>query len=112
MAYSIISSSFVHKHEQIERAGFFRATVFQLVNPKAWIVLISMVATYVGDETDLTKVSLTLAVFLIATYPGAVIWAAFGEIMASWLSKPTYRRIFNISAAILLVASMVPALFL
>jgi len=112
MAYSIISSSFVHKHEQIERAGFFRATVFQLVNPKAWIVLISMVATYVGDETDLTKVSLTLAVFLIATYPGAVIWAAFGEIMAGWLSKPTYRRIFNISAAILLVASMVPALFL
>ena len=112
MAYSIISSSFVHRHEQIQRVGFFRATVFQLVNPKAWIVLISMVATYVGNETDLVKVSLTLTVFLIATYPGAVIWAAFGEIMAGWLSKPTYRRIFNISAAILLVASMVPALFL
>lgn len=112
MAYSIVSSSFVHKHEQIQRAGFFRATVFQLINPKAWIVLISMVATHVGDEQDLTKVGLTLAVFLIATYPGAVIWAAFGEIMAGWLSKPEYRRIFNISAAVLLVASMVPALFL
>jgi threonine/homoserine/homoserine lactone efflux protein len=112
MAYSIVSSSFVHKHEQLQRAGFFRATIFQLINPKAWIVLISMVATYVGDEADLTKVGLTLAVFLIATYPGAVIWAAFGEVMAGWLSKPEYRRIFNISAAVLLVASMVPALFL
>ncbi len=112
MAYSIVSSSFVHKHEQIERAGFFRATAFQLINPKAWIVLISMYATFIGDSTDLTKVGLVLAVFLVATYPGAVIWAAFGELMAGWLSKPTYRRVFNVSAAILLVLSMVPALFL
>lgn len=112
MAYSIVSSSFVHKHEEIERAGFFRATVFQLVNPKAWIVLISMYATFIGDSTDLTKVGLNLLVFLMATYPGAVIWAAFGELLAGWLSKPTYRRVFNISAAVLLVASMVPALFL
>lgn len=112
MAYTIVSSSFVHKHEQVQRVGFLRAAGFQLVNPKAWIVLISMVATYVGDERDFTKVGLTLAVFLIATYPGAVIWAAFGEIMAGWLTKPTYRRVFNISAAVLLVASMVPALFL
>lgn len=112
MAYSIISSSFVHKHEQIERAGFFRATVFQVVNPKAWIVLISMYATYVGETTDLAQVGAILAVFLIATYPGAVIWAAFGEMMAGLLSKPTPRRVFNISAAVLLVASMVPALFL
>ncbi len=112
MAYSIVSSSFVHKHEEIARVGFFRATLFQLINPKAWIVLISMVATFVGDETDPVKVALILAIFLIATYPGAVIWATFGEIMAGWLSKPNYRRIFNITAAILLVASMVPALFL
>lgn len=112
MAYSIISSSFVHKHEAVERAGFFRATVFQLINPKAWIVLISMYATFIGNNTDLTYVGINLLVFLIATYPGAVIWAAFGELMAGWLSKPTYRRVFNISAAVLLVASMVPALFL
>lgn len=112
MAYSIVSSSFVHKHEKVERAGFFRATVFQMVNPKAWIVLVSMYATYVGETNDLTQIGIILAVFLIATYPGAVIWAAFGEIMAGLLTKPTPRRVFNISAAVLLVASMVPALFL
>lgn len=112
MAYSIVASSFVHKHEKIERAGFFRATVFQMVNPKAWIVLVSMYATYVGETNDLTQIGIILAVFLIATYPGAVIWAAFGEIMAGLLSKPTPRRVFNIAAAVLLVASMVPALFL
>lgn len=112
MAYSIVRSSFVHKHEQIERVGFFRATAFQLVNPKAWIVVMSVVAAYVPANSAPTDGVLALAVFLIATYPGAVIWAAFGDLMAGWLSKPTPRRVFNTSAAILLVISMIPVLFL
>ena len=112
MAYKIISSSFVHKHEVIERVGFFRATAFQMINPKAWIVVMSVVAAYVPANTDFVQGCIILAVFLITTYPGAVIWAAFGELLAGWLSKPTPRRIFNVSAAILLVISMVPVLFL
>ncbi|MFM2238577.1 MAG: hypothetical protein RL389_924 [Actinomycetota bacterium] len=112
MAYGIISSSFASKHEEIRKVGFFRATLFQLVNPKAWIVVMSVVAAYLPEQPTLPQVAWTLAVFLIATYPGAVIWAAFGEAMSGLLSKTTPRRIFNITAAVLLVASMVPVLFL
>ena len=112
MAYGIISSSFASKHEEIRQVGFFRATLFQLVNPKAWIVVMSVVAAYLPEKPTLPQVAWTLAVFLIATYPGAVIWAAFGEAMSGLLSKTTPRRIFNITAAVLLVASMVPVLFL
>lgn len=112
MAYGIISSSFASKHEEIRQVGFFRATLFQLVNPKAWIVVMSVVAAYLPEQPTLPQVAWTLAVFLIATYPGAVIWAAFGEAMSGLLSKTTPRRIFNITAAVLLVASMVPVLFL
>ncbi len=112
MAYGIISSSFAHKHEEIRQVGFFRATLFQLVNPKAWIVVMSVVAAYLPEKPTITQVVLTLSVFLITTYPGAVIWAAFGEAMSGLLSKTTPRRVFNITAAVLLVASMVPVLFL
>jgi len=111
LAYKIVKSSFVHKHEQIERVGFFRATAFQLINPKAWFVLISAVPTYIHANTTLGEAALIFAVFLIFTYPGALIWAISGDLMAGLLSKPTPRRIFNVSAAVLLVASMVPALF-
>ena len=111
LAYKIVKSSFVHKHEEIERVGFFRATAFQLINPKAWFVLISAVPTYIHAGTKIEEAVLIFAVFLIFTYPGAVIWAVSGDLMAGLLSKPTPRRIFNISAAVLLVASMVPALF-
>ena len=112
MAYSIIKSSFVHRHEAVQRAGFFRATAFQMVNPKAWIVVMSVVAAYIPINATPTTAVITLAIFLITTYPGAVIWAAFGELLAGWLSKPAPRRIFNFTAALLLVISMIPVLFL
>jgi threonine/homoserine/homoserine lactone efflux protein len=111
LAFKIVQSSFVHKHEQIERVGFFRATAFQLINPKAWFVILAAVPTYVQPTTSITDAVLTFAVFLIFTYPGAVIWAVSGDLMAGLLSKPTPKRIFNISAAILLVVSMIPVLF-
>lgn len=112
MAFSLIRSSFAHQHEKIDRVGFFRATIFQMVNPKAWVVVMSVVAAFIPADTEPSIAVLMLLIFLVTTYPGAVIWAAFGELLAGWLTNPNYRRIFNISAAILLVASMVPVLFL
>lgn len=112
MAYGIIRSTFVHKHEENRPTGFLRSTLFQLVNPKAWIVLISFYASYIPESADLGTLTLALVVFLVATYPGAMIWAAFGEAMSGILQKPETRRIFNVSAAVLLVISMVPVLFL
>ena len=112
MAYSIIASQFTGVHEAVRQVGFFRATIFQLVNPKAWIVVMTVVAAYIPEDTAFTDGLPILLVFLIATYPGAVVWAFFGEMMSGFLSKPTSRRIFNISAAILLVVSMLPVLFL
>lgn len=112
MAYGIVRSTFVHKHEETHPAGFLRSTLFQLVNPKAWIVVISFYASYIPESADLATLALALIVFLVTTYPGAMIWAAFGEAMAGILQKTRTRRIFNVSAAVLLVISMVPVLFL
>lgn len=112
MAYGIVRSTFVHKHQETHPTGFVRSSLFQLVNPKAWIVLISFYASYIPENADFGTLTLALVVFLVTTYPGAMIWAAFGEAMSGILQKPTSRRIFNISAAILLVISMVPVLFL
>lgn len=112
MAYGIIRSTFVHKHEQTHPTGFIKSSLFQLVNPKAWIVLISFYASYIPQDADFGTLMLALVVFLATTYPGAMIWAAFGEAMSGILQKPASRRIFNVTAAVLLVISMVPVLFL
>ena len=112
MAYKMITSTFTHKHENVHRTGFLGSTSFQMVNPKAWIVVMSVVAAYIPANTTPMNAVIILAVFLVTTYPGAVIWAAFGQAMAGILAKPHLRQIFNVSAAILLVLSMIPVLFL
>jgi threonine/homoserine/homoserine lactone efflux protein len=112
LAYGIVRSTFVHKHEALHAVGFFRSALFQLVNPKAWIVLISFYSSYIPEQADFGTLALALGVFLVATYPGAMIWAAFGEAVAGILQKDNRRPIFNVAAAVLLVISMVPVLFL
>ncbi|MFM2321266.1 MAG: hypothetical protein RL612_413 [Actinomycetota bacterium] len=112
LAYLIVVSTSKSESAEAKYIGFWRSTSFQFVNPKAWIVLASYMATFVPVEAGLLVSIAICAVFLIATFPGALIWAVSGQLLRSWLSDPSRRRIFNITSAILLVLSMIPVLFL
>lgn len=112
LAYLIVVSTSKSDSAEAKYIGFWRSTSFQFVNPKAWIVLASYMATFVPVEAGLAVSIAICAVFLIATFPGALIWAVSGQLLRSWLSDPRRRRIFNITSAILLVLSMIPVLFL
>lgn len=69
-------------------------------------------ATYAPVELGVSAVAICIAIFLITTYPGAMAWAIMGQGISKVLTNPTRLRIFNWTAGILLVASMVPALFI
>ena len=92
--------------------GFFKATTFQFVNPKAWVVIASFMATMVPVDSGLGATVFVCLLFLVFTYPGAFLWAVAGQVLKDWLSNPLRRRIFNIVSAVLLVLSMVPVLFM
>ena len=112
LAFLIVRSTTKTETAEAQYIGFFKATTFQFVNPKAWIVLASYMATFVPVESGIWVALETCAVFLVATFPGALIWAVSGQLLRNWLSVPSRRRIFNITSAILLVLSMIPVLFL
>lgn len=112
LAYLIVVSTSKSETAETKYIGFWRSTSFQFVNPKAWIVLASYMATFVPVESGLAISIAICAVFLIATFPGALIWAVSGQLLRSWLGEPKRRRIFNVTSAILLVLSMIPVLFL
>ncbi|MFM6978348.1 MAG: LysE family translocator [Micrococcales bacterium] len=112
LAYLIIRSTSKSESAEAKYIGFWRSTSFQFVNPKAWIVLASYMATFVPVEAGVFVALGICAVFLIATFAGALIWAVSGQLLRNWLSQPTRRRIFNITSAILLVLSMLPVLFM
>ena len=112
LAFLIVKSTSKSETSEAQYIGFVKATTFQFVSPKAWVVIASFMATSVPVGSGLGVTAFICLVFLVFTYPGALIWALAGQVLKEWLSKPARRRVFNIVAAILLVLSMVPVLFL
>lgn len=112
LAFQIIKSTSKSETAEPKYIGFAKATTFQFVNPKAWVVVASFMATSVPVGSGLGATAFICLVFLVFTYPGALLWAVAGQVLKTWLSDPIRRRIFNVVASILLVLSMVPVLFL
>jgi threonine/homoserine/homoserine lactone efflux protein len=112
LAFLIVRSTTKSETAEPQYIGFVKATTFQFVNPKAWVVVGSFMATFVPVGSGLAATAFICLVFLVFTYPGALLWAVAGQVLKTWLSVPSRRRVFNIVSAILLVLSMVPVLFL
>lgn len=112
LAFLIVRSTTKTETAEAQYIGFFKATTFQFVNPKAWVVVGSFMATFVPVGSGFGATAFICLVFLVFTYPGALLWAVAGQVLKDWLSVPSRRRVFNILSAILLVISMVPVLFL
>jgi threonine/homoserine/homoserine lactone efflux protein len=111
LAFQIVKSTSKSETAEPKYIGFAKATTFQFVNPKAWVVVASFMATSVPVGSGLVATAYICLVFLLFTYPGALLWAVAGQVLKTWLSDTIRRRVFNIVASILLVLSMVPVLF-
>lgn len=91
---------------------FLEAALFQWVNPKAWVVAVSAIATYttVGGQTS-AEITVILIIFLIAAIGSTVTWTIFGVGISRFLKgSPRALRLFNITMAALLVLSIVPVM--
>ena len=92
--------------------GFLAAAGFQWINPKAWIMTLTAMATYTTAKQDLRpQVLLLAAVFAVVGAASSSTWVVFGQLIRRYLTSPRRRVAFNWTMAALLVASIVPALF-
>ena len=88
---------------------FLQAALFQWVNPKAWIMGTSAIATYTTVGSDVSMQILFIAlVFFVMTFPSAGVWLLCGAALKRMLSDTRQHRIFNVIMALLLVASIAP----
>ncbi|MCG9963832.1 LysE family translocator [Shewanella cutis] len=89
--------------------SFLQAAAFQWVNPKGWIMAVGAIATFTSVQQDLTPQVVTIAtVFLCVAFPCAVVWLGFGVALKRILKNERQQKIFNITMAVLLVASIIP----
>ena len=90
--------------------SFVSAAAFQWVNPKAWVMAVTAMATYTNPELYLASVLIVSLAFAVVNVPSVSTWAGFGSALREWLSDPVRLKWFNISMAVLLVASLWPML--
>jgi threonine/homoserine/homoserine lactone efflux protein len=89
--------------------SFLQAAGFQWVNPKAWALAVGATVTYTtGDISYALQISLISIIFLIFGAPCILLWLWFGSALKSVLQNPNSVRLFNITMAVLLIASLLP----
>ena len=90
---------------------FLQAAAFQWVNPKAWFMAITAITNYAPKENGVLVGALTVAAIFAATnLPSVSVWAWMGVQLRRFLDTPRRLRVFNITMATLLVASLYPVL--
>lgn len=87
---------------------FLQAATFQWVNPKAWAICLSVIATYTVADRFVTSMMVMAGLFVVINFICLVIWTGFGVTLRRLLGDARRVRWFNFAMALLLVASLWP----
>tara|TARA_Y100001956_G_scaffold37433_1_gene36850 strand:+ start:2853 stop:3437 length:585 start_codon:yes stop_codon:yes gene_type:complete len=109
LAAKIALSGRAEDVDDFKPMSFFGAATFQWVNPKGWSMALSSVTLYSngGGWFELSIISIT---FLLVNYPSGTFWILAGRELQRFLTSPLRIRSFNVSMAVLLIASTLPML--
>ena len=88
--------------------SFWQAVMFQWVNPKAWMMMITAFATYTQPAAMTSSILIICGLFIVVGMPCISIWNLFGASLKKLLQQPGRARVFNISMAAVLLGSMYP----
>jgi threonine/homoserine/homoserine lactone efflux protein len=90
---------------------FLQAALFQWVNPKAWVVATSSISAYTTLNDDIYRQVLIIAgAFFFSALITANTWLVFGKGIKQILQSAKQQRLFNITMAVVLVASVLPVI--
>ncbi|OCI95755.1 lysine transporter LysE [Rhizobium sp. AC27/96] len=104
------SRSLSESESNAQPMSFLSAAAFQWVNPKAWVMAVTAMATYTNEQLYLFSVLVVGLAFAAVNVPSVSTWAGFGSALRDWLSVPVRLKWFNITMAVLLVLSLWPML--
>jgi threonine/homoserine/homoserine lactone efflux protein len=85
---------------------FYEASLFQILNPKAWVVAITAVSVFFPkDEHFITGIFYLAAIAPIICLPSISVWALFGSGIRAFVSNLKVKKIIEIVMAFLLIAT-------
>jgi threonine/homoserine/homoserine lactone efflux protein len=74
---------------------WYEATLFQLINPKAWMMAITMASAFYGsDAPGSADIALAGAVWMMVGTPSMLIWTLWGASIDRVLKRPRERQVY------------------
>lgn len=111
LAYKIAVATAPKEGAASPPLGFKGGALFQLVNPKAWLLVLGVSTAWIAAERPVApQIAFVVVVFAAVTLPSSLAWAGLGAASGRILNSPARLRAFNVTMAVLLVASMIPIL--
>ena len=107
LAYKMFGSLNIKENKETGRPlKFYEASLFQFLNPKAWIVAITAASVFFPkEESFLTGIIFVAGIAPIVCLPSISIWALFGSSIRLFISHTRVKKWIEIILAILLVAT-------
>jgi len=91
--------------------SFVQAALFQWVNPKAWVMVVSSLAAFTSVGSELFTQALLIALsFFLVSFPCVGTWLLGGAFLRRLFKRPGQLQVFNVTMAILLALSILPML--
>ncbi|MBL8707598.1 MAG: LysE family translocator [Rhodospirillaceae bacterium] len=87
---------------------FLESAIFQWVNPKAWVVAVTVMALYTNEASPFLSVLLIAVAFAIVNLPSVSTWAWLGVSLRGFLADPVRLKWFNIAMGLALAATLWP----
>ncbi|WP_315796354.1 LysE family translocator [Bradyrhizobium sp. SZCCHNRI3043] len=88
--------------------SFWGAALFQWVNAKGWVMVISTITAYAAIASFPANVALQVGISFVMAIGSTIPWTLFGTALRPLLSSERAVRGFNILMAVLLLASLYP----
>ena len=96
--------------DEAKPLGFWGAVLFQWVNPKAWVMAVTIMSAYVPPGAGLLQIAPLGLMYVALGFPCSSVWVGFGSALRSYLQDPFRMRVFNCSMAAALLLSLYPML--
>jgi threonine/homoserine/homoserine lactone efflux protein len=89
---------------------FFGAALFQWVNVKGWVIAIGTITAYAAIAAYPWNVLTQSMLLLVIGFTSSITWVLFGTWLQAVVKSPRAVRVFNVTMAVLLLASLYPVL--
>lgn len=81
---------------------FHEAVAFQWINPKAWVMAVSLTAQFVNPSHTIETSLLISSIFMIGSFSSAFGWAALGTSLREFLAVGRRMRVFDITMGLVI----------